>query len=349
MSDFNVFNDQRGRIHGHTAYEQLDTRAPELLARSGWTIDEYRDFVSWLVIDENDYPLEKVERLINTGGVPEVITLEWSYRQLQGIYAEATVSILLFISAVIASVMLAWLGMIERRGSLAFSLGYLAFLTGVPLWMSAHYRFPQRVSLSFYTVAALGLFVYLARKIADRPAEPEFRHGRDHRAIAALLVVAVFLLGWTRHLVAWIDRPPWPHRDELQVFEDRVAARKGFVFVHVQAGLVELDPLRAEPRSYDGLQGGWGTFSAVWYQTIARLGVHRGTDLFRAMTDNPDAYLVTWPGARAFLEGWIRRKLHDSSVRLAFVDAATMPGGRPALYRLVTTTSGGRWSTTSGR
>jgi len=337
MTAFNEFNDERGRIHGHTAYELLDTRAPELLARAGWTIDEYRDFTSWLIIDEHDYPTEKVERLLDTGGRPEPITLTWSYRQLRGIYDDSAASVLLFVSIAVAGLVLAWLGVVERRRGLPFSLGYLGFLIGVPLWMSAHYRFPQRVSLSFYTVAALGLFVFLAREIADRPADPEVRPARDRRATVALAVVVVFLFGWARQLIAWIDRDPWPYRAELQALEDRVAARKGFVFVYVQAGLVELDPLRAEPRSYDGLQGGWGTFSPVWYETIARLGVHRGADVLGAMVDNPDAYLLAPLYTRDTLEDWIRRKVHDPSVRLALVDAAAIPnGGRPELFHLVT-------------
>jgi hypothetical protein len=332
-SDFDEFNSERGRLHGNTAYDRLDKRAPELLVRAGWTLDEYRDFMSWLIIDENDFPLEKMRRLIDTGGAPEVVTLASSRRQLRAIFDDAAASILLFASAVIAGVVLAWLGVIERQRGLAFSLGYLVFLIGVPLWMSARYRFPQRVSLSFYTVAALGLFIYLAREIADRPADPVMGPARDRRATVALVVAAVFLFGWARHLIAWIDRDPPPYRDELQALETRVAARKGFVFVYVQTGLVEFDPLRAEPRSYDGLQGGWGTFSAAWYETIARLGVHRGADVLGAMIDRPGAYLLAPRGAR----DWIRRKVANPSVRLALVDGAAIPGGgRPELYHLVT-------------
>ena len=337
MTAFNEFNNERGRIHGHTAYELLDTRAPELLTRAGWTLDEYRDFTGWLLVDEDDYPIEKVERLLDTGGVPELVTLAWSYRQLRGIFDDSPASIWLFASTVVAGVVLAWLGLIEPRRGLAYSLGYLVFLVGVPLWMSAHYRFPQRVSLSFYTVAALGVFVYLARAIADRRVDPDVPPAYDRRAGIGLAVVSVVLFCWARQLIAWIDRDPWPDRAQLQALEDRVAARKGFVFVYVQAGLVELDPLRAEPRTYDGLQGGWGTFSPVWYETIARLGVHRGADLLGAMIDNPDAYLLAPNYARPGLEDWLRRKAHNPAVRLAFVDgAATAGGGRPELYRLVT-------------
>ena len=334
---FNEFNNERGRIHGHAAYEMLDTRAPELLELSGWTIDEYRDFTSWLIIDERDYPMEKVERLLDTGGVPEVVSVDWSYRQLRGIVDDSSASVVLFVTAVIAGLLLVWLGVIDRFWGIVFSIGYFVFLFGVPLWMSAHYRFPQRVSLSFFTVGALGVFVFLARAVADRPADQEPRPAGDHRGAISLAVISLCLFVWTRDLIIWLDRDPWPYRQELQTFEDRVTARGGFVWVYVQAGLVELDPLRAEPRGYDGLQGGWGTFSTTWYETIARLGAKRGSEVLPAMVDNPGAYVLGQAGTREFLESWIRRKVNHPLIRLALVDGAAIPGGgRPELYRVTT-------------
>lgn len=335
---FDHWTNVRGAIHGHTAFEGLDTRGPELLERTGWGIEEYRDFTNWLIIDEADYPSEKIERLLATGGVPEPITPEWNYRQLRTIYDESSSSVALFICVVIGGVVLALLGAIDRARGLAFCIGYLVFLVGVPLWMAANYRFPQRVSLSFYSVAALGAFLFLARSLAERPAEPEGMPRRDHRRGLGLAVVALCMFVWARNLLVWIDRDPWPDAAALQALEDRIAARGGFVFVYVQAGLVGLDPLRAEPRAYDGLQGGWGTFSTPWYGTIReKLGVSRGADVLPAMVDNPQAYLLTQQWARDLLEDWIKRKLHDPSVRLAIVDGADFfGGGRPELYRLVT-------------
>ncbi len=332
---FNNFNNERGRIHGHAAFEGLDRRAPELVTRAGWTLDEYRDFTNWLILDEDDYPIEKVERLIATGGVPEVVTVDWSIHQLRGIFDDSAASITLFLCIVAAGAMLALLGLIDRWRGLGYCIGYVAYLIAVPVWMSAHYRFPQRVSLSIYSVAALGVFLFIARSVADRPAQPTI--SERPRIVAGLATVAFLLSGWAWHLAGWLHRDPPPHRDELQALEDRVTARGGFVFVYVQAGLVELDPLRAEPRGYDGLQGGWGTFSPSWYATVKRLGVHRGGGVLHAMLDNPDAYLLAPRGARATLQDWVQRKLKTPDVRLAIVDgAAVYDDSRPELYRLVT-------------
>src|SRR5262249_9544160 len=156
---------------------------------------------SWLVIDENDYPVAKMKRLVDTGGAIEPITWGWTTRELRTIYDQATSSVWLFLTMVIIGAALTWLGTIERRRGLAFGISYVVLAIGVPLWMSAYYRFPQRVSLSFYTVAALGVFVYLARQVADAAVVPDLRPTRDRRAAAALAVIAVFALGWARNLI----------------------------------------------------------------------------------------------------------------------------------------------------
>ncbi len=333
---FREWTDSRGHIHGHTAYEGLDSHAPDLVTRSGWTLDEYRDFSNWLIIDESDYPIEKVDRLLATGGVPDHINLAWAYRQLRIIVDDSSPSVFLFLTTVVAGLLLAWSGVIDRSSGLTYCLAYLVFLIGVPLLMVANFRFPQRVSLSFYTVAALGVFVYISLAIRDRPKAAEELPSPRSPTVTGLLLVGVFLFGWAYHLVAWLDRPHAPHRDDLQALEERIAARGGFVFVYVQAGLVELDPLRTVPRGYDGLQGGWGTFSTPWYDTVKRLlGVDRGADVLGAMVDNPNAYLLASAYAREVLEDWVRRKAKTPGVRLAIIDGADFRGGdRPELYRL---------------
>jgi hypothetical protein len=331
------FNEQRGRIHGHVTYNHLDKLAPEALNRAGWSLESYYDFANWRFIDEDEFPLAKVRRLVDTGGARRSPELRWSSRQLREIVDESPASVLLFVLAVVGGVAMAWLGVIERRAA-AFSLGYLAFVTGAALWTAMHFRFPQRVSIAYFAVAAFGLYVYLARAIAERRTCPEVTVTGGPRGNFAVVVIAVLTLVWAHSLLRWLDREPWPHGQELQAFEDRVAARKGFVFVFLQAGQVHHDPLRAQPRSFEGLDGGWGTFSPGWYKALARLGVHRGADAFRAMLDNPEAYVLTTMGGRATVEDWIRRKLDNPSVRLALVDAAAIAdASRPELYHLVST------------
>jgi hypothetical protein len=330
------FNEQRGRIHGHLAYNYIDKLAPELLERTGWTRESYHDFIAWRFIDENEFPLEKVRRLVDTGGMPQALEPTWIYNQLREIVDDSPVSVCLFLLAVAAGIGLAWLGVIDRNAAL-FSIGYLVFVTMAALWTGMHYRFPQRVSVIYYAVSALGLYIYLAHVLAERvgPGAPTPR-GPRARTVAA--VIAVLTLGWAHSLIAWIDRPPWPHEPQLRAFEDRVAARNAFVFVHVQAGQAHHDPLRVVPRSYDGLAGGWGVFSPAWYRSIARLGVHRGSEVFGAMIDNRNAYFVASVGSHWNLEDWIRRKTKNPNVRLAMVDAADIADSRrPELYRLVTT------------
>ncbi len=327
------FNALRGKISGAAAFENLDIRAPEVLARAGWTIAEYRDFSNWLLADDTEFTLDKVRRLADTGGVPAPIGVAKSLDVLREIAGESAASVWLFLTVVVGGLLLVWLGLVGRRSGVLVSLVYLALLTAVPVAMAAISRFPQRLSLSFYTVAALGMFVFLAAEIASRPPQPDSpRRGR-----IALIMISLLMLVWARNLAAWTKRDAWPYNATLREFADRVAARKGIVMVAI--GITEMDPLLADPRGYDALPGGWGTFTAPWFDYIERFGIKTGAELLRKMVDNPNAYLVATPNGHATFEEWIRRRLGIPTIRLSLVDSAErMPSPvRSELYRLVTT------------
>lgn len=332
-AQYEEFNSLRGQISDAAAFRSLDTRAPEVLERAGWTLDEYRDFSNWLLADDSEFTIDKVRRLAETGGVPMSIDMTESFSVLREILRDSPASVWLFLTAVLGGLVLAWLGVIEPRRAVVFSLGYLVFLMLVPVAMATVSRFPQRVSLSFYTVAAFGIFVFLAGEIASRPP----RENTQRRGVVAVLVIALFMLPWARNLAAWMKRESWPYHATLRAFADRVNARNGIVMVGV--GITEMDPLLADPRGYDALPGGWGTFTAPWYKYIERFGIRSGSELLHTMIDNPNAYLVTVPYGHETFEEWIRRRVGDPSVRLSLVDSAEgMPTAfRSELYRLVTT------------
>jgi hypothetical protein len=332
-AEYDEFNEQRGRISGFAAFGDLDTRAPELLARVGWTLDEYRDFSHWLLADDTEFSLEKVRRLADTGGVPTPFGLTESYNVLHGIVSDSAGSVWLFVSTVAGGLALAWLGVIDRRRGVIFSLAYLVFLTIVPVAMAVISRFPQRISLSFYTVAAFGVFAFLADEILSRPPNNDSRRRGD----LVLLVMSLFMLAWARDLIAWTKRDAWPYHSRLREFADRVNARHGMIVMGV--GVAEMDPLLADPRGYDALPPGWGTFTAPWFEYIERFGIHSGHELLHKMVDNPNAYLIAGPYGHETFEEWIRRRLHDSSIRMSLVDSpAGLPRAvRTELYRVVTT------------
>src|SRR5262245_7938039 len=165
-AELDEFNTARGQIHSHSAFGRLDTRAPELLERAGWTVDEYRDFGNWNFIDDQEFTLAKLQRLFGTGGVPSPLTAASVGRVMRTILDESRAATWLFLAGVLGTVLLAWLRVIEPGRGLVFGLGYLACEIAVPQWMSSQYRFPLWVSLPFYFVAAFGLFVIVAREIA---------------------------------------------------------------------------------------------------------------------------------------------------------------------------------------
>ncbi len=124
--------------------------------------------------DDTEFSTEKVKRLADTGGVPSSLGLAEGYDVLRGIASESAASVWLFLTAIVGGLALAWLGGIDRRRGVVLSLGYLVFLMVVPVVIAAMSRFPQRVSLSFYTVAAFGMFVIIAGEIASRPPARAF-------------------------------------------------------------------------------------------------------------------------------------------------------------------------------
>jgi hypothetical protein len=334
-AEFDQFNYARGQIHGQIAFGGLDTRAPGLLERAGWTVEEYRDFANWNFIDDQQFTLAKLQRLIDTGGRPIPITAASAVSVLRTILEEAPAATWLFLAGVLGAVLLAWLRVIEPGRGLVFGLGYLACAIAVPQWMASQYRFPQRVSLPFYVVAAFGMFVILAREIAARPADPALPPTRARHAGFALLATAVVLFLWARNVIAWADRPILGYTPETRTFITRVNERGGFVLP--QAGTTDFDPLVANPSGYAGLPAGWGTFTALWYDYLARFGLHHGGEVLPWMVDNPDAYVMATLGSRKFFEDWSRRLLGDPEVRLAVVDITDEPGpGRLTLFRMVT-------------
>ena len=333
-AELDSVNYARGQLHGQAAFSDLDSRAPALLERAGWTVEEYRDFSNWNFIDDLQFTPTKLQRLVDTGGVPNPITAASTMSVLRTILDDSPSATWLFLAGVLGAVLLAWLRVIEPVRGLVFGLGYLACEIAVPPWMASIYRFPQRVSLPFYIVAAFGIFVILAREIAARPAEPELPPARARDARAALLVTAVMLFLWARNVIAWADRPTFGYSSNERAFIARVDERRGFVLP--QAGITDFDPLVANPSGYASLPAGWGTFTRLWYDYLARFGLHHGGEVLPWMVDNPDAYVMASLGSRDYFEDWARRLLARPAVRLAVVDTADAGPGSIALFHLVT-------------
>jgi len=208
--------------------------------------------------------------------------------------------------------------------SLAFSLGYLVFLAGVPLWMAAHFRFPRGSRSHSTQWPRSASSFYLARKIADhQPIGDACRHaisappspwwwsrrscspGRDICVAGSTSSAAVPLRDANVRETAW---PPARVR-----------------LVYVQDSIVDLDPLRAEPRSYDACRVAGQTFSAPWYENIERLACIADRRP-GAMGRHTDAYLLARSRSRYVLEPWIQRKVRNRRSGSRSWDAARSPG-----------------------
>jgi hypothetical protein len=332
-SKYEAFNQQRGRINDVAAFASLDSRAPQLLERAGWSLDDYYDFMSWRIGDETQFTTEKVRRLADTGGVPIPMKFGDAVAVLRAIAVHSAASLWLLFSIAAGGCLLAALGVIDRTRALWFCIINLTILMTVPVVMEATSRFPQRVSLQFFTIAAFGMFAVLANEISRRPMRPTV--GR--RGLAALAAFSLFVSVWSQDLYAFTRREPFRYHTPLREFAERVTARKGLVMGGL--GVAEMDPLLADPRGYDALPSGWGTFSYPWFAYLQRFGIHSGSELLHRMIDNPDAYVIAGPYGHDVFEGWLQRRLGNPAIRLALVDSAwgMPPYLRSELYRLVTT------------
>jgi hypothetical protein len=203
------------------------------------------------------------------------------------------------------------------------------------VWMSSMIKFPLRVALPFYFIAAFGMFIILAREIGAQPAE-SVAPMNARRAPWALLATGVALFVWVRSAIAYVDRPIVTQPPEVRAFFARVSKVRGFVLP--SAGFsMDYDPLHPNPYGYSGLPTGWGTFTQLWYDYLAQFGLHHGGEILPWLIDNPNAYVFTTRGSHDFLEGWIKRQVRNPHIRFEMVDAAPIPDwGRPELGRLVT-------------
>lgn len=325
---FYQFNNVRSKISGMTAYLDLDRRAPTLLEEAGWTPGELTDFQYWLFFDEERYNVKHLKRLLATGGISQPIHTSHTW---QKILSHSAPSVLLFLTVVTGGLALALLERLRRESWLL--TGYTIFMVAVPVLVSTRLRFPPQVALPMFSLAALNAFMVIVRGLAETPANVP----RRPAAIACAFAVAVPLTAWAVHFVDWIGRDRAPDRIALLAFENRIAARNGFVLIyHPRLGMIDFDPLRPRPRAYHALRTGWGTFSVPWYRELARLEVTRGANLLPAMIDRTDAYLLTTANKKSLLEHYLRRRV-DPRVRLIFVDAANSANpDRSELYRLIT-------------
>jgi hypothetical protein len=146
----------------------------------------------------------------------------------------------------------------------------------------------------------------------------------------------MILFSWACSAIRYVDRPIITNTPEVRQFFTRVNNRQGFVLP--SPGLImDFDPLLPNPLGYSGLPTGWGSFTKLWYDYLARFGLHHGSELLPWMLDNPNAYVLTLRGSEGGLEDWVRRLVRDPRVRFELVDAAPRADySRPELGRLVT-------------
>ncbi len=290
------YNIVRGSIHHYSAYQDLDKRAPELLAKAGWTRDDWHSFWKWLFLDEQRFNVERLQRVLDTGGKPpswrETLPICLKTVRADGQLRKLGVT-------VVAIFALGLIGLFGAR-VMFFSAGtYLAFYALLYFLMILFRRFPYRIGQPILLLVAIGTWIIIRnsrKQVAGTPRAalkwPQLRPFRDHVLGLLLLggVMAPFTFAtWPGYL------PDTVGQAEKRAFHQRVGERYdngAYIFVYGSGGDVALDPLNATPRPYEYTGAGWNIFSIPFYRSLERLGVSRGADVFAAMVNAPQAFIV---------------------------------------------------------
>ena len=284
------YNLVRGKIHQHAAFRGLEHRAPQLLKTNGWSQDDWLTFWNWLYVDESRFPLKKLQRLRDSGGIAVSVKATFAA------YLKRTLSDgqapKLGIAA-LGCLIFGMFGFFGGRPVLLFSGAYLAFFAFLSVALPTFARFPYHVSQPMLVVVAASVWT-IGRMEWDAPEYATTTLLRLRSAVLGgllLLGTAVpFMQTWPTYL------PDRSAQEKRRLFHDRVGQRYrdgAFVLVYGGGGAVAMDPLDAAPRPYEYTGAGWSIFSVPFYRGLQRLGVSRGSELFGAMVDNPKAFVVT--------------------------------------------------------
>lgn len=330
------YNLERGRLHGHAAYTELDKRRPRTLRHAGWTNARYQAFQSWLFLDEDWFSLERLQRLRKTGGEPRKATWSFLVQAVGETYDNAGYGGTLLLFGVLLACGLESVGLLDRRSGL-LSLGCILLFTALAVAMQRSMRFPDRIALPLSLLAAAAVWVNVLWGAAEDTWRAADRRWREWSLVtlATLLLAGGALVATATRLVAIAPRAD----ASCEAFEARLAERRPtLVVAHLGAGCAR-DPLRADPRPYPTVILGWPIFSPPFYSGIARVGASRADALVSALSSDENSYVLAWSSELYLIREGLRGAVPE--LRLKTVDSVTSRRGKLVLIRATQSASAG--------
>ena len=315
---YRAFNAARHALHFQGAYVDLDRRAPELLARAGWTSERYWRFTNRFYFVDDWYTPERLRRLHDTGGAPRPV---WTIlpTHLRDAQRSAGYGATLLAAVAVAAIALALLGPIQRSAA-ALAVGHLGWLLVVAIALQRWMHFPDRIAVPMAIGAACAALIALRRGVVTPAWATAIPWRRPGPALALVAAAALTLATAVRVEDFRTVRTDVPPCAEL---ERRIADRRPALVVSYLEPSCLGQPLRAAPRPYPSVTLTWPIFSPPFYRGLARLDVRDARDLVAALAAHRDAFVLV---RRRYLDQVIRGfSTPGTRVTLSEVDA-TGPG-----------------------
>lgn len=305
--------------------KQKIMRDSKLLASVGWTfIDAYHIF-NWNYLDERVDTVQALQTLLERAP-PQHVAFRDFIGSMRDWFDFNQFTVLLLGSAIFSLLILwrqPWLGAI----ALAATCYCIVFST----FMSVYFTYTSRtqdplvtgygfllLTISYWTVTAV-------------------EHERERLRMAAALV-SILLAGIGAYSILSAEvEARYNHvtvirdaQEQLDVLNQGYAG--SVILMNPNGGMpiFKLDPLENHPALFQPIDLGWSTFSPLFYQQIAKLGVQHGYQLVDALIADPNAYEL---GDQQWCENLLDYASNRAQRHIDVVEVRKLPGGRYNLYR----------------
>jgi len=327
---YSEWNDLRGGFQSYPI-SRLNRNNPAVLSATGWSKADYSNLEEWFFIDENLY----------------------NVRSMTAFYATAKRSTM---SAYPASYFLGYLNL------MAVDYWYYWLLAAGVLIFAVSMRSDDRVQRWIFLFAPVFVFgfIYIMAALLRYPtrvAEPsisvfllayvfsivELKRSQD----SDVLPIPLPLLALSMTIIAaslyFVVQKSYSGRAELLQAEIAYDQRLEYLnskypgyYILLQPGrglATQFEsPLRNFSTDFHLIDAGWATFSPLFYDQIAGLGIHKGYELPSAMLNNEHALILARADWADRVVDYLHEHAQTPGARLVLVEQLNQKLG---LYRLV--------------
>lgn len=321
------FDAARKALEKHTTRptKRKIMRDAPLLASVGWTfIDAYHMF-NWNYLDERVDTVQALQTLLEKAP-PQHVAFRDFIGSMRGWFDFNQFTVLLLGSALISLLILRcqpWLGTV----ALAAPFYCIVFST----FMSLYFTYTSRTQDPLVTA-----YGFLALIISYRIATAA---GQEQSKLPiAVALVSILLAGIGAYSILSAEAAVRDKhvgvisaaQEQLDILNQDYAGSVILMDPNGGMPIFKLDPLKYHPVLFQPIDLGWSTFSPLFYQQIAKLGIQHGYQLVDALIANQNAYEL---GDQQWCENLLDYASNRGQRHIDVVEVRKLPGGRYNLYR----------------